>query len=310
VGARAMRLALLLGLSQALLRKERSAASLDPYDCYEEDTKGENYPGLADMTKSGRSCQVWLSDEPHKHSYTPADKGIGNHNFCRNPGASKAEPWCYTQDTGKEWEYCKVPKCVPAAETPEAWTAPEGLKSEGAEDCVWVDTRVKYEDFAVMINGTEYDQGACRSEMGSTYWLIGDRFTADDEDDCINQCLQMPGSNFATHWSTPFNGTDCGCYRNCIPTEDPNDGAIGLPKVFKLTGSSLLEEGAVADGDAAAGHPTHMFKAHRGHKKKPCVRKAAPAQPNVWKLAKQAVGRLARDEARQAPDAAFLAWSP
>lgn len=304
-----MRLALLL--AHALLRKERAADGLDPYDCYEEDDKGEGYPGLQDMTVSGRSCQPWDHLEPHAHSYTAADTGIGPHNYCRNPGQSKAKPWCYTQDDSKEWEYCKIPKCVPAAETPAAWTAPVGLKSDDAEECVWVDDRVMYEDFEVVEEGKVLDPGACRSKMGGNYWLIGNSganmtgglFEATDEAGCVQKCLETPGAEFATHWTEAMeDGSNCGCYRNCIPTDDPNDGAINGPNVFKLT-LALLEEGAET-------HPAR--KAQHGHKKKPCPRKKAnpKKQPDIWKLARERVAKLAADDKAAEAKAAFLALAP
>ena len=31
-------------------------------------------------------------------------------NYCRNPDSSE-EPWCYTTDPNKKWEYCDVCKC-------------------------------------------------------------------------------------------------------------------------------------------------------------------------------------------------------
>lgn len=313
-----MHRALLLG-AHALLRKERAAESLDPYDCYVEDDAGEGYPGLQDMTESGRSCQYWSGQKPHAHSYTGADKGMGNHNYCRNPGQSKARPWCYTQDTSKEWEYCKIPVCTPASETPEAWTAPEGLRSEGVEPCEWVDDRVMYEDFEVVLEGKVLDPGSCRSKMGGNYWLIGNSgasmnvtggnntaglFEATDEAACVQECLQTPGATFATHWTTPFDsGANCGCYRNCIPTEDPADGAINGPNVFKLT-MSLLEEGAETHPARAATHAKH-------HKKRPCPRKASSQkkQPDIWKLARERVAKLAAAD-KAAANSAFLALAP
>ena len=73
--------------------------------------------GTQSITKSGRQCQRWDSQSPHRHSYTAdsmfpdatvADAG----NFCRNPGGQKAGLWCYTSDRTKQWEYCDVPVCT------------------------------------------------------------------------------------------------------------------------------------------------------------------------------------------------------
>ena len=32
-------------------------------------------------------------------------------NYCRNPSGAN-EPWCYTRDKNKRWEYCGVPACL------------------------------------------------------------------------------------------------------------------------------------------------------------------------------------------------------
>ena len=33
-------------------------------------------------------------------------------NYCRNPTSEpEPEPWCYTTDKNKRWEYCGIPKC-------------------------------------------------------------------------------------------------------------------------------------------------------------------------------------------------------
>jgi len=224
----------------AHLRKTNT--TLDPFDCYVD--IGETYPGLADTTVSGRKCQNWLEQKPHAHSYGAADTGLGNHQYCRNPAGSKEQPWCYTLDSSKEWEYCNVPKCGNTTETPEPWVAPEGSKSEGEPTpCVPDEPAPQYEAFEVVINGSVYDQGVCRSGMGGTNWLIGDaRFTADDEESCINECLETAGADYAVHYPTALDsGENCGCFRDCIPTEDPADGAINMPLVFRLRPPSLLQ---------------------------------------------------------------------
>lgn len=61
---------------------------------------GASYRGCQRKTRSGKTCQSWTSQSPHKHTRTHA----GDHNYCRNPDG---EPtiWCYTE-TSTRWEYC------------------------------------------------------------------------------------------------------------------------------------------------------------------------------------------------------------
>ncbi|CAH1256173.1 LPA [Branchiostoma lanceolatum] len=70
--------------------------------------KGMSYRGIVAVTKTGRTCQRWDSKSPHKPSYKSPDGT--DHNYCRNP-SNAAEPWCYTTDPGKRWEYCDIPGC-------------------------------------------------------------------------------------------------------------------------------------------------------------------------------------------------------
>ena len=66
------------------------------------------------MTKSGLICQKWTEQSPHKHTFTPdkyGDKGVGDHNYCRNPEEKYPDTWCYTT-SDKRWDWCEVPTCV------------------------------------------------------------------------------------------------------------------------------------------------------------------------------------------------------
>ena len=68
-----------------------------------------DYRGFQNKTITGKTCQNWTSQSPHQHSRTNRNypnKGIGNHNYCRNPDG---EPgiWCYTTDPRSRWEHCK-----------------------------------------------------------------------------------------------------------------------------------------------------------------------------------------------------------
>jgi hypothetical protein len=89
-------------------RRRRTSSSLAR--CSESETMtgiGRDYRGCQSRTMSGRSCQKWTSQAPHTHSWVEdAGKGIGDHNYCRNPGAHAGGIWCYTVDPAKRWEEC------------------------------------------------------------------------------------------------------------------------------------------------------------------------------------------------------------
>ncbi|XP_051511661.1 plasminogen isoform X1 [Myxocyprinus asiaticus] len=74
--------------------------------------EGSSYRGIISVTVSGKTCQNWASESPHKHSRTPKNypcKGLEG-NYCRNPDDERS-PWCYTTDPETRWEYCTVPSC-------------------------------------------------------------------------------------------------------------------------------------------------------------------------------------------------------
>eukprot|EP00746_Dinoflagellata_sp_MGD_P151096 gnl/MRDRNA2_/MRDRNA2_82789_c0_seq2.p1 gnl/MRDRNA2_/MRDRNA2_82789_c0~~gnl/MRDRNA2_/MRDRNA2_82789_c0_seq2.p1 ORF type:complete len:295 (+),score=61.78 gnl/MRDRNA2_/MRDRNA2_82789_c0_seq2:71-955(+) len=109
----------------AYLKKQSSDALIpknpDKFDtgCYieqnpisEMDDYGLTYRGLVTSTESGRTCQNWLDQHPHKIDIKPSkENGLGNHNFCRNPDESFKKPWCYTMDPTVEKEECEIPIC-------------------------------------------------------------------------------------------------------------------------------------------------------------------------------------------------------
>lgn len=67
---------------------------------------GYDYTGKVNVTQSGRTCQAWILQTPHNHPYTSLPE-----NYCRNPGVTP-NPWCYTTDPNKRWDYCVIPYCV------------------------------------------------------------------------------------------------------------------------------------------------------------------------------------------------------
>ena len=79
--------------------------------------KGKGYIGSLNNTHSGRGCQHWDSQRPHKHRiYKPEEFPDGSvegaANYCRNPDGEPGGPWCYTTDHIIRWEYCVVPFCA------------------------------------------------------------------------------------------------------------------------------------------------------------------------------------------------------
>ena len=81
----------------------------DPNVCDEtlRGRRNSGYRGCQSKTRSGRICQAWNSQYPHKHNrggnwfYGTS----GPHNNCRNPDGEKTI-WCYTTDPSSRWEYC------------------------------------------------------------------------------------------------------------------------------------------------------------------------------------------------------------
>merc|ERR1719395_1329 len=69
---------------------------------------GQDYLGCQYQTVSGYTCQKWIEQTPHSHSYIPdwyPDGHLGDHNFCRNPDGDTTI-WCITTNPSVRWEFC------------------------------------------------------------------------------------------------------------------------------------------------------------------------------------------------------------
>lgn len=70
--------------------------------------------GNISKTVSGKVCQNWSYQYPHNHEYTSTkypNKGLGDHNFCRNPDDKEnIGSWCLTTDKETTWEKCSDTK--------------------------------------------------------------------------------------------------------------------------------------------------------------------------------------------------------
>ncbi|XP_063695361.1 plasminogen-like [Bolinopsis microptera] len=91
-------------------------------ECWNKDnplTMGSGYRGTLSVTMGGHTCQKWTEQSPYEHVYTVDkfnDKGIGDHNYCRNPDGeddnyTELEAWCYTTSLTKRWDWCEIPTC-------------------------------------------------------------------------------------------------------------------------------------------------------------------------------------------------------
>jgi len=81
---------------------------------------GREYVGQKQVTVSGRQCQAWASQTPHRHGFNqdhmfPDGTVKGASNFCRNPENGFIGLWCYTTDTETRFERCDVPTCGQSA---------------------------------------------------------------------------------------------------------------------------------------------------------------------------------------------------
>ena len=70
------------------------------------------YTGTKSTTVSGKTCQRWDQQYPHKHGYANArldEKFAAKENYCR--GFEYKKPWCYTTDPKVRWEECDIMHC-------------------------------------------------------------------------------------------------------------------------------------------------------------------------------------------------------
>jgi hypothetical protein len=78
-------------------------------------TKGLEYRGHISVTISGRTCQRWDRQYPHRQDYGGylPGRSSDHENYCRNPkdDSDVNGPWCYTTDSDKRWEHCNIPLC-------------------------------------------------------------------------------------------------------------------------------------------------------------------------------------------------------
>ena len=80
-----------------------------PQECWNSTGPNGGYSGYVSVTRKGRTCQNWNTDEPHNPISWPKDNR--DHNYCRNPDGDPKGPWCYTTDPNRVFELCNIPNC-------------------------------------------------------------------------------------------------------------------------------------------------------------------------------------------------------
>ncbi|CAL6420385.1 unnamed protein product [Bathycoccus prasinos] len=116
-----------------------SSSSSPTYDCSDEKLYGDledGYRGCSSITISGRTCQKWSVQSPHSHTRTATNypsKGLGDHNYCRNPDGEAGGIWCYTTDLSLRWEYCDAlaPPPPPSPPPPSPTPPPASASLQG-----------------------------------------------------------------------------------------------------------------------------------------------------------------------------------
>ncbi|KAM6188176.1 LOW QUALITY PROTEIN: tyrosine-protein kinase transmembrane receptor ROR2-like [Sarcoramphus papa] len=83
------------------------------HQCY--NGSGADYRGTISVTKSGHTCQLWDSQNPHNHDLTSTQfpELGGGHAYCRNPRGQMDGPWCFTKNKNIRVELCAIPSCSP-----------------------------------------------------------------------------------------------------------------------------------------------------------------------------------------------------
>ncbi|XP_031780573.1 tyrosine-protein kinase transmembrane receptor Ror isoform X3 [Nasonia vitripennis] len=72
---------------------------------------GKSYTGPVKTSMFGRPCLPWKNQ--FNLQISDHLELAGGHSYCRNPGSTEPQPWCYVDvDNRSQKEYCNIPKCV------------------------------------------------------------------------------------------------------------------------------------------------------------------------------------------------------
>ncbi|XP_072180932.1 plasminogen-like [Diadema setosum] len=108
---------------EANLSTDRISNLFNDVECFTDFLRAVDYRGTVNKTRNGTTCQKWTSQTPHNHQQLQEHptKGLGDHNFCRNPDGGNWA-WCYTTDPLVNYEYCEIGSAQPTCDGIECFT--------------------------------------------------------------------------------------------------------------------------------------------------------------------------------------------
>jgi len=198
---------------------------------------GANYRGCQTRTRSGKLCQRWTAQSPHRHSRTPGNyrySGLGHHNKCRNPDGEDSI-WCYTTDSGSRWEFCN-PLGREGEEVGVGGGDDELSLLEG-EECLGAGASKKCIDPMECLNKeTGLEDPECAPGQCMCY-----RVDADVNDECYGNDLTV---------STKL----CKSYLTCVKDGEPKDSCTpGECKCERVVGAGEICMGNSPDSEETCG---------------------------------------------------------
>ncbi|XP_060782093.1 plasminogen activator, urokinase a isoform X2 [Neoarius graeffei] len=78
-------------------------------ECLAEGSNGNEYRGTTSVAVGGYKCLYW--DQIYKIGPKAVSKGLGSHNYCRNPN-NKPGPWCWVRKGIRKFpKFCDIQQC-------------------------------------------------------------------------------------------------------------------------------------------------------------------------------------------------------